>query len=262
MIHLSRYLRVPMALILLAFFVFLSLPKQVLAGDPPNILDDNRGDVAKTLAIDTPYNALLILLNSYVWNVANLVPLPVSLSSHVIQHPKIFNIYFDDDWNGNNPDAPTMEQINAFTQALVAGPYFNAASHYGVGSATYTGSAGMYDACLHLPGSVREFGEMMVWAACMASFPAEVAITLGGPTTTGVPNPDDDTLYVIYLPRSNTMVEQPCSSSVAYHFMDTAAKFSITLDLPPSISLNQTFAFAVIQTGCAQGSTKQEIFDN
>lgn len=243
-------------------FVVSLFPIATNAGVPPNILDDNRGDEAKAASIYYPYLTLLGLLDAYPQQAANLVIPPTSLSGHVLKNLKIHNVFWDDDWNGHNRSLPTTEQIDAFTQALVDSPYFNSAGQYGVESAEFTGSSGAYATCLPPVPYLApvEFGEIMVWAACMASFPQPLAVTTPSPPffpTTGLPSPDDDTLYVIYLPRGASIADVDCHK--AYHFMDTAAKFSF--DPFPYVTPQKTFAFAVVQTSCVTGGSIADRLD-
>jgi hypothetical protein len=74
----------------------------------------------------------------------------------------------------NNPDAPTTEQLDSFTQALVTGPYFDAAEQYGIsgGKATFTGSHGRSSFCIPVQPILRsaEFAGMLAWVTCEVSF--------------------------------------------------------------------------------------------
>ena len=56
--------------------------------------------------------------------------MPVPLIGRVLAHPKIHNLYWDDAWNAHNPDAPPMEQLDAFTRTslpgrIVVAPYWS-----------------------------------------------------------------------------------------------------------------------------------------
>ena len=63
-----------------------------------------------------------------------------------------------------------------------------------------------------------EFVEILAWVTCEVGFnPLPVPGVF--PALTGVPKADDDSLYVVYLPRSVTIVDGGCDYKLsAYHF--------------------------------------------
>jgi hypothetical protein len=77
------------------------------AGILPNLLDDNRGNGP----LATLYSAAYTTASSIVLlpNPLTFVYEPVSFSGRVLANPEIHNLYFDDNWDTNNPGAPTME---------------------------------------------------------------------------------------------------------------------------------------------------------
>jgi hypothetical protein len=229
-----------------------------LAGSPPNLLDDNRGDTALELIESAAFTAaaLVVLESDPLTTLINPV---VVVSGRVLAHPKIHNLYLDDDWDAHNPDAPTREQIDAFTRALVAGPYFDAAGQYGVGTATFTGSHGTSFFCSPLGprASTAEFVEILAWISCEVGFPTEIPFL---PTASGVPRPDDDTLYVVYLPRSVSIAEGGCAQFSGYHFFSATTVWKTVFEIIPD-PVTQTFAFAVIPTRCASGTTLDRVQD-
>jgi hypothetical protein len=187
----------------------------------------------------------------------------VIFEGRVLAHPKIHNLYLDDDWDANNPDAPTRAQLDAFTQALVAGPYFDAAAQYGIGEATFTGSHGRSVFCIPVQPVLgrAEFVQILAWITCEVSFNPLSGPLFGIlPAASGVPRADDDTLYVVYLPRAMIILDGDCSDFGAYHFFGAAPKFHTFLDVPTT-PYSQTFAFAVIPTRCAPGSVADDIRD-
>src|SRR5438034_3991934 len=86
------------------------------AGSPPNRLDDNRA--AAGLAVP----ALTLLLSA-------LTGLPVfiigfTFTGRVVPHPSLFNVYWGDNWDSNNPSQFSTSNIDSFTSNLVGSNYF------------------------------------------------------------------------------------------------------------------------------------------
>jgi hypothetical protein len=219
------------------------------AGTPPNLLDDNRSDFTLEAIETTAINLAMNLAGFFTDPLTFTYP-PVVISGRVLAHPKIHNLYLDDDWDANNPDAPTKAQLDAFTQELVSSGYLSSAGQYGVGSATFTGHHERSVLCIPrqpLFGHA-EFVELMKWVACEVGLSLPVPGLI--PPLTGVPKADDDTLYVVYLPRSMTIVDGGCDSLSAYHFFGAAPDIQFVLFVPVPVS--QTFAFAVVPTACAE----------
>src|SRR5829696_5703633 len=114
----------------------------ITAGPLPNLLDDNRGNLALAAVETAAFNTALVALAPIFLNPVSPAfsyP-PAIISGRVLEHPQIHNLYLDSDWDAHNPDAPTRGQIDAMTQGLVNSGYFAEASQYGVGSASFTGS--------------------------------------------------------------------------------------------------------------------------
>jgi len=236
------------------------------AGVPQNLLDDNRGDLAlaalETAAFNTAINGAGFNLNPLTANNP-----PVFVSGRVLAHPKIHNLYLDDDWDGHNPDAPKMAQLDGFTQALAGSHYLDEAAQYGVQNADFTGSHGRSIFCIPVQPELdhAEFVELLAWVTCEVGFnPVPPAGLL--PPITGVPPTNDDTLYVVYLPRSMSIVDGDCGSLSGYHFFGAAPNVTFEsvfgVPLPIPVFYSQTFAYAVIPTKCAQGGTPQAIMDS
>ena len=176
---------------------------------------------------------------------------PVVVNGRVLKHPKIHNIFVDDDWDAHNPDAPTVAEINAFTQALVSSHYLDQAGEYDVHDASFTGSHQKSDFCAPLQPEFdrAEFVELVDWVSCMAGFdPVPAPGVL--PPLSGVPSPDDDTVYVVYLPRSMDIIDGGCDTLSGYHFY-SAVPIVTTVDIVIPVAFSQTFPFAVIPTKCA-----------
>jgi hypothetical protein len=58
----------------------------------------------------------------------------------VLGNPSIHNVYMDFSWDSDNPASIDRASIDGFTGSLANSIYFNPASQYGVGSASFTGS--------------------------------------------------------------------------------------------------------------------------
>jgi hypothetical protein len=227
---------------------------------PPKLLDDNRNDLTLASLESAAFTAAALLLE---FNINPFIGtyIPVVVSGRVLAHPKIHNIYLDDDWDAHNSDAPTSAQLDSFTRELVSSHYFDAASQYGVNRAEFTGSHGRSLLCAPIQPvlSHAEFVELLAWITCEVSFSPPVPGLI--PPLTGVPQTNDDTLYMIYLPRSMTIVDGGCDQLSAYHFFGAAPNFKFAdifgVPLPIPIPYSQTFAYAVVPTACASGDAQQ-----
>jgi hypothetical protein len=97
--------------------------------------------------------------------------------------------------------------------------------------------------------------ELLAWVSCEVSVSPPVPGLI--PPLTGVPQTNDDTLYVIYLPRSMDIVDGGCDSLSGVHFFGAAPNFKFLdvfgIPLPIPVPYAQTFAYAVIPTKCASG---------
>ncbi len=251
-----------------AVLIAVCLATAMSAGPLPNLLDDNRDNTAlevlESAAFNLALTALPIFSIPYTPAYAGPPIVPVVIEGRVLEHPKIHNLYLDSDWDANNPDAPTRAQIDSLTQELVNSGYFSAAAQYGVGSASFTGSHDRSVLCSAFEplGGHAEFVDILAWTTCMVGFnPFDLPPLPPGalPPISGAPSPDDNTLYVVYLPRDVEIVEGGCGQFSAYHFFGSvpALKFIV-------VPFAQTYAFAVVQTKCASGATpaaiRNEIF--
>jgi Divergent InlB B-repeat domain len=207
---------------LLATSVLLAVAAPARAGAPPNRLDNNGG--------------------------------------RVLAHPKIHNLYMDTTWNSDNPAAISRSEIDGFTSSLVGSNYFSKAAQYGVGSASFSGSdeASILPCPPPIIGGVTEFLAITAWMECMTA-PGDPIIR---PVLSGIPAPDDDTVYAVYLPTGtqiNDIFAKSCSDFGAYHFMgETLVWRTKVIPVPPfviPILEPQSFAFAVLPVDCASGGT-------
>ncbi len=179
-------------------------------------------------------------------------PLGVSPFREVMTNPDIHNIYLDGSWDDENPVSLSMASINAFTQTLVGSNYFDKAAQYGVGPASFSGfdEVGGGFPCGPLPiiGGVAVLGAIFTWLGC------ELGPTIpDGPTAGGFDPPDDNTLYVLYLP-TGTKLDIGCAHPSLHLWSTTLVATIETIPLPPfkvPVLNLQSFAFAVVQADCA-----------
>jgi hypothetical protein len=233
------------------------LATAIHAGAPPNLLDDNRGNLGLAATETVAFNLAISTAGFFADPLTFTYP-PVIIDGRVLHHPKIHNLYLDDDWDGNNTDAPTRAQLDTFTRELVSSGYFDAASQYGVGSGSFTGSHERSLLCAPLQpiAGHAEFVEILAWVTCEVGF-NPLPVPGAFPALTGVPKADDDSLYVVYLPRSVTIADGGCDQLSAYHFFGAVPDIDIEIIFP--VPRSQTFAFAVVPTACATGSTPEQI---
>ena len=231
----------------------------ISAGPLPNLLDDNRDNLALE-ALETAAFNLALTLAGFFANPLTFTYPPVIIDGRVLANPEIHNLYLDDDWEAHNPDAPTRAQLDAMTQELVNGGYFSEADQYGIGSATFTGSHQRDFLCAALEpiAGNAEFVQVLAWVTCMAGF-NPFPVPGAFPPLTGVPKGNDNSLYVVYLPRSVEIIEGGCGSFAAYHFFAAVADIDIEIIFP--VPRSQTIAFAVVQTACADAPRRKAIRD-
>jgi len=64
---------------------------------------------------------------------------PTGIVSNVLTNPVFINLYWDSNWDDDNPTM-TRKEMDAFTTAMVKSSYFGGLSEYGVQSASFGGS--------------------------------------------------------------------------------------------------------------------------
>jgi hypothetical protein len=148
----------------------------------------------------------------------------------VADNPTIHNVYLDGSWDEDNPPSLSMANIDDATQKIVNSDYFNGASQYGLSDPSFDGhdEEGGNLTCGPLPiiDGVTTLGNITFWLACEL-----------GPTG-DIEAPDDNTIYMVYLPQDTSLAEDVCG----IHVWGTTTVFDPFPDL-------QSFAFAVIPTG-------------
>ncbi len=156
----------------------------------------------------------------------------------VLANPEIHNLYWDSNWDANNPGF-TRAQIDDFTQKLVDSDYFSRAGQYGVGSASFKGPGHnpviQCPLIRHTSGVSTNSAILHAWVKCMVEAPF-----------TGVPLPNSNSLYVVYLPKGlqiDNLFNKACTNFGAYHLW----AFSPRTDFP----FVGTFAYAIVPAECA-----------
>ncbi|HET9015882.1 MAG TPA: hypothetical protein VFN57_09810 [Thermomicrobiaceae bacterium] len=209
-----------------------------LAGSPPNRLDDNRGlDSPVSLAGDV----CSLLLGWF--SLASTIVCP-GMDGRVLEHARVHNVFAGANWDGGIDPQFSRGAIDQLTRDLLASDYFDPAVQYGVGRGSFLGST-QNDGCSGAPSGTTNQLSIELWITCEVQSPG-----------TGVPYPDDDTLYVVYLPPSVDINNGPlggtCDQFKAYHLQSMALTVDWILVVPyPHF---QSFSYAVVPLKCAQGN--------
>ncbi len=175
----------------------------------------------------------------------------------VLANPEIHNVYIDSSWDSDNPGATTSD-IDGFTTSLVNSIYFTSASEskYGVGAASFTGSTETsFTSNILCPSpiiaGITDFFAISAWMQCMTR-PSPIPFT---GTLTGIPAPDNNTVYAVYIPSAtqiNDAVISSCGGFSAYHFFGITPVWQIVFTpLPVPALVPQGFAYTVVPMDCA-----------
>jgi hypothetical protein len=221
------------------------------AGSPPNRLDPPGGGPVGLLT-----DACESILGPFK-DVADFFDLDVcpSAGGRVVPHPHIWNVFAADNWDSQHPSALSTAAINDLTRGIVdttpGNNYLGALGQYGVSQARFDGSS-QNSGCSGAPSGTTNFVSILLWVTCEVQTGA----------LTGIPYPDNDTLYVIYLPASVDVDNGPfggtCNGFTAYHFWSMALTVDFhfpSFDDPiPSFDPHfQSYPFAVVPLKCAMG---------
>ena len=176
----------------------------------------------------------------------------------VLANPKIINLYMDTSWDSDNPASINQASIDGAIASLVTSSYFSSASQYGVGSASFTGSnqAGILCPTPIIAG-LTDFLSISAWMQCET---APSPLPFGG-TISGLPSPDSNTVYAVYVPSGTQINDGFFSSCVppsnkgnfgAYHFFGSTLVWQLVFTpLPTPLLVPQTFAYTVVPVDCA-----------
>jgi len=177
----------------------------------------------------------------------------------VLNNPAIHNVYMDFSWDSDNPSATTPD-IDGFTASLVNSIYFTSATEYGVGAASFTGSNEATILCPPpIVAGITDFFSIGAWMECM-TVPSPIPFT---GTISGIPAPDGNTVYAVYLPSGtqiNDLAFSSCNNFGAYHFFGETLVWQFVFPSPVPLLVSQSFAYTVVPMDCAaQSSTNLDI---
>jgi hypothetical protein len=136
---------------------------------------------------------------------------------------RVFNIYWDNNWDAHHSPAFSINSIDAATQALLSTPYFQGLRQYGVQSLVWAGSTNTNRfalPCSGAPGPTTDFLSVAEFLECEESSVTSGVASAGGfplPQCVGcdlvpggcianlgcfaTPNPTGDIIYNIILPK-------------------------------------------------------------
>jgi hypothetical protein len=236
------------------------------------------------------------------------VPCITTFNGRTLHNLKIVNLFMSSDWDSDNSGTPfTRQAINDFTQRLVnnANSYFSFAStdYENAGHSVSFGGAfdatGVQRVVCPTPslGGITDAISIHAWITCLTA-PGPIPLTLddlGIRSTIGnIPQPDDSTLYVIYVPVNTNIVDaipiagggeigkRTCGDFGGYHFWQENGRWQFGCGLNchdcvadfcapvcclvctpgclPTI-VDQTFAYVVMPVECAKDGAGARDFD-
>ena len=246
-------------LFLLSLAVF--APSSATAGAWPNLLDNNTsGNFGPALQAVAQLVAPLV---------CQLPVCKVQAGGRVVANPKIVDLYWDDNWDAHNPKSPTRAEINASVQLVAASEYLDDANQYGVHRGNFLGAHASSTLCQTMrptapngsPASHTNPGSMgivplLAWVTC----------EVNGSVATGVPTPDNNTIYTVFLPEGVKTTGQPGATcglgNHAFHMTAAAILPNQDADFALGV-LFKLVAFPVIvmPAECALGTTHSETMD-
>jgi hypothetical protein len=178
-----------------------------------------------------------------------------------LNNPEIHNLYMTRSWDSENPATMSSSAIDSFTRTLTTSGYFDPARPYGINTPSFSGSDGSDLICpTPILGGETEFTSVTAWTLCEAQ-PGPLPFVAS--TLTGIPAPDDNTLYVVYLSSGVQITDiafKSCNDFTAYHFMGLIPAWHVytVWGIPVGVALvPQRFAFAVVPAECAHNSFDQ-----
>jgi hypothetical protein len=222
------------------------------AGNAPNLLDDDRNGSAALLpswasdAINT-INDALNALNPFSFLISLDVGTP---SGRVVGNPSIWNVYWDNNWDADNPPQFSKENLDSLSNQVINSNYFDGAGQYGVGHPSFQGSSTNGGCLDSTPGNSVGNLTILAWFTCEVQAPG-----------TGIPYPDTNTLYTLFLPQETGSISGPpsstCSPGSAFHEWSFAFELQVQyfLGIPYAVTPTfQSYPFAVVPVACANGN--------
>ncbi len=193
---------------------------------PPIHLTDNRSP-GHEVALTVVFTSLLCL--------PPLCLPPVHIGGRVVPQPHIVNLFWDNDWNSNNPSSPSRATINGFVQLMTASDYLDKANQYGVSRGYFHSEHESSTVCQTMrPSGATDFSSFQGWITC------EVQSSIA----TGVPVPDDNTIYAVFLPEGVTItgaIGATCFPTAAFHGWS-----ALTVPDPALIALGILSGFKIV----------------
>jgi len=168
----------------------------------------------------------------------------------VVAHPRIVNLFWDNDWTGHN--AWSRHTVDVATRDIAVSHYFDDVGQYGVARPSWLGShsPSVFCGARRAPTSVSS-ARLAAWVSCEVS-------TLHPQSRL----PVSEDLFVVYLPQRTTVTDPripkfsvlgqtfgpfalpaQCTGWAGYHFA--------------SLSVTGPFAFAVVPSKCANGDLRK-----
>lgn len=215
----------------------------------------------------------------------NDVPMDVEEGYSLLFHGnlKLFNVYWGDDWDDNNPGF-SRDAIEQAMRNVLATPYFDRLCQYGIDGFELEGSAGSSSRCASDPGSITSTPKIFDFMSCEEYLPFTGVPIAGGapnpltctvcaagpfdcfdilePFCTLTPNPTGDHIYVVFLPRA-TQIEDfgrfSCRPGTynGFHFqIPSRGLFWIFPPFVAPFSQGRPLNLAVIPTACFTSVTE------
>jgi hypothetical protein len=231
-----------------------SLTGNAAAGPWPNLLDNNTGG-----SYSVAVSAVAHLLAPFA---CPPITCKVQAGGRVVANPKIVNLFWDDNWDAHNPGSLTKAQTNATVQLLTSSEYLDGANQYGVHRGNFVGAHASSTLCQtmrptahngsaasHTSPGTMNLSSLLGWVTC------EIQGSIG----TGVPLPDNNTIYSVFLPEGVTITGSPgadCHSVDAFHMTAAVLLPNGDADLLLGIVLKLVaFPVIVMPAECMLGST-------
>jgi len=224
-----------------------TVAQAVAPGPPPARLDDNRSagyDPALTVLVDglLPFVCPPIACTE------------VHIGGRVVGNPKIVTLYWDDDWDAHNPSSPSSATIDSAVDSLARSEFLDFANQYGVNRGSLDSSHGSSSLCVtRRPSGANDVTALYAWLTC------EVQTLF-----TGVPLPDDDTVYAVFLPEGATItgaLNADCSNNYAFHAWAIAIVPDPQIYNPLAYKI-EGYPFTVVPAECAKNSDPATALDN
>lgn len=243
----EKAVTVAFLLLLLVALIPAPLVGPAAAGDYPNRLDEHRPqDEPIALAAEICDSILGPAKELFDFFDLDVCP---KMPGRVIEKPHIWNVFADDNWDANHPPEFSKAAINELTRKIIdttpGNNYLGKASQYRVGAATFDGSS-ENNGCSGAPTGTTNQLSVDLWITCEVQAPG-----------TGVPYPNDNSVYVVFLPADVDINNGPlggtCDKFDAYHLQSMALTVDGPLfEIPPFKADFQSYPYAVIPLKCAK----------